>query len=49
VTTFIVDGHVAGTWRSEGGRVKIQPFERLSRAASREIRDEAKRLETFLR
>jgi hypothetical protein len=49
VTTFLVDGHVAGTWRSEGGRVKIQPFDRLSRSASREIREEAERLETFLR
>jgi hypothetical protein len=49
VTTFLADGRVAGTWRSEGGRVKIQPFERLSRAASREVKDEAERLETFLR
>ena len=49
VTTFLVDGRVAGTWRPEDGRVKIQPFERLPRAASREIRHEAERLEAFLR
>ena len=49
VTTFLVDGRVAGTWRSEGGRVTIQPFEGLSRGSGREIREEAERLTTFLR
>lgn len=47
-TTFLVDGRVAGTWRSEGGGVRIKPFERLSRAVSREVADEAERLAAFL-
>ena len=46
--TFLVDGRVAGTWRSEGGSVRIRAFDRLSRAASREVADEAERLEAFL-
>jgi hypothetical protein len=47
VPTFLVDGAVAGTWRYEGGRVKIEPFERLDPSASRELRDEAERLAAF--
>jgi hypothetical protein len=46
--TFLVDGFVAGTWNVENGRVVTKPFERLSRAAQRELKDEAARLETFL-
>ena len=49
VTTFLVDGRVAGTWRSEGGSVRIEPFERLSREVSREVADEADHLAAFLR
>jgi hypothetical protein len=47
VPTFLVDGTVAGTWRYERGRVEIQPFEPLPKAARREVEDEAKRLEAF--
>ena len=47
VPTFLVDGAVAGTWRYEGGRVEVKPFEPLPKAARREIDDEAKRLSTF--
>jgi Winged helix DNA-binding domain len=47
--TFLVDGFVAGTWQLESGRVVLEPFERLPRAAERELADEARRLEGFLR
>ena len=42
-----VDGAVAGTWRYEGGRVVLDPFERLGARARREVRDEAERLAAF--
>ena len=45
--TFLVDGHVAGTWRYESGRVHLSPFERLDRGVLREARDEAERLAAF--
>ena len=44
VSTFLVDGQVAGTWRFEQGKVRMQPFGRLDAAARRELRDEAERL-----
>src|SRR5207247_7547781 len=44
VQTFLVDGTVAGTWRYEGGRVRLEPFERLDRATRRELGREAERL-----
>ena len=47
VPTFLVDGAVAGTWRYEGGRVEVKPFEPLPKAARRDVDDEAKRLEAF--
>lgn len=47
VPTFIVDGAVAGTWRYEGGRIEVKPFEPLPKAARGEVDDEAKRLEAF--
>jgi hypothetical protein len=46
--TFLVDGVVAGTWRVDDGRVVAEPFEPLPRAATREVEDEAGRLEAFL-
>jgi hypothetical protein len=45
--TFLVDGAVAGTWRHEGGEVKLEPFGRLDAAARRELDAEAHRLATF--
>jgi hypothetical protein len=42
--TFLVDGAVAGTWRYEKGRVRLEPFGRLDRAARRELDEEAERL-----
>jgi hypothetical protein len=44
VHTFLVDGAVAGTWRYEKGRVRLEPFGRLDAASRRELRDEADRL-----
>jgi hypothetical protein len=46
--TFLVDGLVAGTWKVVKGRVELEPFAPLSRAAQRELEDEAGRLEAFL-
>jgi hypothetical protein len=47
--TFMVDGFVAGTWRHEGDRVLLDPFEPLPRAVRRELEDEAGRLAAWLR
>ena len=48
VHTFTVDGMVAGTWREEKGRIRVEPFEPLPRAARRELDEEASRLERFV-
>ena len=45
--TFLVDGAVAGTWRYEAGRIRIEPFGRLARQVRRELDDEAERLAAF--
>jgi hypothetical protein len=42
--TFMVDGRVAGSWKFEKGKVKLEPFERLDAAAKRELAEEADRL-----
>jgi hypothetical protein len=47
--TFLVDGFVAGRWRSDGGQVVLEPFGRLPRAARDALEDEARRLEAFVR
>jgi hypothetical protein len=47
VNTFLVDGRVAGTWRYDGGRVKLDPFDPIPRGARRELEEEAKRLAAF--
>lgn len=47
VPTFLVDGVVAGTWRYEKGRVRLDPFERIPSATRRELEDEADRLAAF--
>jgi Winged helix DNA-binding domain len=44
VPTFLVDGQVAGTWRFADGRIRVEPFGRLSAAVRREVDDEAERL-----
>jgi hypothetical protein len=45
--TFLVDGHVAGTWRYEKGRVRVEPFGRLPKGVRAELDDEAERLAAF--
>jgi hypothetical protein len=45
--TFTIDGAVAGTWRHERGRVKLEPLERLPRAGRDELADEGERLAAF--
>jgi hypothetical protein len=49
MNTFLVEGQVAGSWRYENGRVKLEPFAPLPRAARRELDDEAARLAAFHR
>ena len=48
LTTFLVDGQVAGTWKLEGGRIRLEPFERITKTALRELEGEAERLAAFL-
>jgi len=47
VPTFAIDGAVAGTWRYEKGKVKLDPFRKLSKSARDEIAGEAERLAAF--
>ena len=47
ISTFLVDGFVAGTWRYEEGHVHLKPFDRLRATARRELQDEARRLAVF--
>ena len=46
--TFLVDGVVAGTWRVQEGRVRLDPFTPLPRSARSEVEEEAALLEAFL-
>jgi hypothetical protein len=46
---FLVDGFVAGLWRKEPGRIALEPFAPIGRAARRELEDEARRLAEWLR
>jgi hypothetical protein len=47
VSTFLVDGVVAGTWKHEKGSVKLEPFGDLDRSVRRELEGEAERLAEF--
>jgi hypothetical protein len=47
--TFLVDGRVAGTWRYENERVRLDPFGRIPREARAELNEEAERLGEFIR
>jgi hypothetical protein len=44
VPTFLVDGQVAGTWRYEKDRIRLDPFGRLAASARKELGREAERL-----
>jgi hypothetical protein len=48
LSTFLVDGQAAGSWKFERGRVQIKPFERFSSAVRREVDAEAERLAEYL-
>jgi hypothetical protein len=45
--TFLVDGRVAGAWRYRNGRIELEPFGRIPRAAKRELAEEGDRLRAF--
>ena len=47
MSTFLVDGAVAGAWRLEGGRVVVEPFVRLDAADRLALEAEAERLAAF--
>jgi hypothetical protein len=47
LSTFLVDGAVAGSWRYEGGRIRLEPFEPLPRPVRRELEEEARALAAF--
>ena len=47
-STFLVDGMVAGLWKAERRRVKLEPFAPLPRSIRREAEEEARRLHAFL-
>jgi hypothetical protein len=47
LATFLVDGRVAGSWHFDGGKVKLEPFAPLPRAARRALEVEAGRLAAF--
>ena len=49
VNTFLVDGQVAGTWRYDRDRIRIEPFGRIARTVQRELDEEAERLAAFHR
>ena len=44
VNTFLLDGQVAGTWRYETGRIRLEPFGRLPGGARKELEEEWERL-----
>ena len=46
--TILVDGFAAGTWQLEKGRVRLEPFSRLTRATAASLRREAERVEAFV-
>jgi winged helix DNA-binding protein len=47
VPTFLVDGAVAGTWRYEKGKVRLEPFAPLPRVVRRELEEESESLAAF--
>jgi hypothetical protein len=46
--TFLVDGAVAGTWKRDGARVRLEPFGRLRRDDREELEAEADRLAGYI-
>jgi hypothetical protein len=48
LSAFLVDGQVAGSWKVERGKVKLQTFERLPQRVRKELDEEADRLSEFV-
>jgi hypothetical protein len=48
VATFILDGQVAGTWKHERGRIRLEPFDRLMPGDRRALEAEGERLAALL-
>jgi len=46
--SFLVDGVVAGLWRTDGDTLILSPFAPLARVARRELEDEARRTAAFV-
>jgi hypothetical protein len=44
VNTFLIDGQVGGTWRYEGSKLTVAPFDGIPRKERRALDDEASRL-----
>jgi hypothetical protein len=47
VATFLLDGSVAGAWRYENGRIRLEPFRKLTRSERAELKEETGRLAAF--
>jgi hypothetical protein len=47
LATFTVDGFIAGSWRLEGRKLRIEPFAPLPPPARREVDAEGERLRSF--
>jgi Winged helix DNA-binding domain len=47
VAAFLVDGAVAGAWKYEKGRIRVEPFRRLAASERRDLDEESQRLATF--
>jgi hypothetical protein len=47
MAVFLLDGVVAGGWRYENGRIRLQPFRRLTRTERTELKEEQERLQAF--
>jgi hypothetical protein len=45
--SFLVDGRVAGVWRTEGATLMLDPFAPLPRVTKRELEEEARRTAAF--
>jgi hypothetical protein len=48
MSTFLVDGQVAGTWRYEQGRVRLEPFHALASTTRHALEEEAARLAALM-
>ena len=49
LATFTVDGFVAGSWRMDGSKLRVEPFAPVPRKARAELEAERERFEAFYR